>query len=62
MGQFWVVERVQLAQQMAGYIVVLRHLRVGDAGFRLGFSVDMEYAAKVYIVLHLKKYELYRFN
>lgn len=62
MGPFRMVERVLLAQQMAGYIVVLRHLRVGDASFRLGFLVDMEDTAKIYILLHLKTYELYSFN
>lgn len=36
--------------------VGLRYLRVGDAGFRLGFSVDREDTAKIYILLHLKKY------
>lgn len=44
------------------YIVVLRHLRVDDASFRLGFLVDMEDTAKIYILLHLKTYELYSFN
>lgn len=47
MGQFRMVERTQLAQQMAGYMVVLGHLREGDTGFRLRFSVDTEDTAKI---------------
>lgn len=38
----------------AGYVVVLRHLREGDAGFRLGFSVDTEDTAKIYICYILR--------
>lgn len=48
------VERTQLVQQTAGYVVVLRHLREGDAGFRLGFSVDTEDTAKIYICYILR--------